>query len=221
MKKLLSILLAAIMIFCFAACGKENSKQPGPGCYVTISDKGQLVASAMFVEFPNEDKNNVDDVLKATFKSLGKEADYASAPSDYGLSITKLCGDESMAFSYYVNNQGAMSLEDEVKENDYVVAYVFQDQAAWSDAFSFFDKCRAEGTETELTLTASTYDANWNVVNAPFENAVITIDGAETQLKTDKDGKVTVKVEGTGEHIISAVSKDSVLVPPVCVITVK
>ena len=89
----------------------------------------------------------------------------------------------------------------------------------WSDTYCFFDKytVNAEaGEEISLTLKYAGYDASWNPVVLPVEGAVITIDGAATEYKTDAEGKVDVKLDKAGDIVISATSETMTLVPPVC-----
>jgi hypothetical protein len=110
-----------------------------------------------------------------------------------------------------------------VKDGDSVYAFVYADQTAWSDTYSFFDKntvTAQAGEVIELTLSYSGYDANWNTVVMPLEGAEITADGEATGLVTDAEGKVTFMVDEAGEYVLSAVSADKTLVPPVCVITI-
>ena len=54
----------------------------------------------------------------------------------------------------------------------------------------------------------------------PAAGAKIIIDGEETSFVTDENGAVTIIAElSAGEHVISAVSDNLTLVPPVCVVT--
>ena len=61
------------------------------------------------------------------------------------------------------------------------------------------------------------YDENFNLVSSPVEGATITVDGKETDVKTDKDGKAVITVKTPGKHTVSAESPEGkILVPPVC-----
>lgn len=234
MKKLTALILALFMVFAFAACKQPTGSgqtaataTPAPevkaGATVTlIGPAGEIVMAANFVPFQDYDGDgnaNIDEVLRAAHAQLNREADYATYESEYGLSMSKLCGDESGAFGYYVNNGFAMSLADAVADKDYVIAYVYQDQTGWSDIYTYFDKVSAKSGD-ELTLTALSYDADWNLVAAPLEGAVITVDGQTTDMVTDASGKVAVSVSAAGEHVISAVCDGMVLVPAICILTV-
>ena len=59
----------------------------------------------------------------------------------------------------------------------------------------------------------------WNPVFAPFAGATITIDGAASEFVTDENGQATVCFAAAGSYLLSAVSDDLVLVPPVCKVT--
>ena len=143
--------------------------------------------------------------------------------SSWGLSITKLWGDTSGSYGYYVNNTSAWSLAAPVKDGDAVYAFVYADQTAWSDVYCFFDKTAvtAEAGEViELTLTYKTYDENWNTVYKPLEGAELTADGEATGIVTDADGKAVFMVDTAGEYLVSATAEGKTLVPPVCVVTI-
>ena len=87
--------------------------------------------------------------------------------------------------------------------------------------YTYFDITEttvSENEEITLTLSGASYDDNWNPVTIAVENATITANGVDTEYKTDKDGKVTFKLEKAGTVIISAKSDTAVLVPPVCVV---
>ncbi len=196
---------------------------------VTIADKGELVAIQEEVAVTDADADGaltINDALYAAHEAAydgGAAVGYGSAMSSWGLSITKLWGDTSGSYGYYVNDTSAWSLTDAVKNGDKVYAFVYADQTAWSDTYSFFDKSAvtAEAGEViELTLSYSGYDADWNPVTLPLEGAEITADGETTGLVTDADGKVTFMVDEAGEYVVSAVASDKTLVPPVCVITI-
>lgn len=225
MKKLLSVLLVLAMLVCFAACGEKEAPK-GPGATVTIVKAGEVQVAAEFVEFKDYDqdgKYNIDEVLKAAHEALHPEKDaaYASADLGYGLSVTKLWGEETMSTGYYLNDQMAWSLLDEVKDGDYVAAFVYSDAVGFSDTYAFFDKKNADGKKVDLVLSMLGFDENWAPAVSTLEGAVITVDGKATEIKTDAAGKASVEVSGSGSHVISAVKDGMVLVAPICVVTVK
>ena len=232
MKKLISISVALIMLFgiwgisAFAEGTGASAK-----VYVTISNgEGKLVLTQE--EITVTDRNDdgiltIDEALFATHEAKyegGAAVGYGSAYTEYGLSLTKLWGDTSGSFGYYVNNASAMGLGDEVKDGDYITAFIYTDTTAYSDKYSFFDKNTLTVTADEeitLTLSAAGYDASYNPITVPVKDATITLNGEATEYNTDENGKVTMKLSKAGTYVISATSTTDTLVPPVLTVTVK
>ncbi len=233
MKKVLSLTIALLMLigmFSINAFAADTTPAADATVYVTIANKGSLVAvqEAVTVKDNNSDGVlTIDEALYAAHEAKyegGATAGYESyTHAEYGLSLKKLWGDTSGSFGYYVNNASAWSLADEVKEGDYVNAFVYADGTAWSDQYTFFDKntaTLAQNGEVSLTLSGAGYDAEYNPITVPVADATITLNGEATTYKTDAEGKVTVKIENAGKVVISATSEAATLVPPVCVATV-
>lgn len=229
MKKLLIMFLSALMIFSLT-CNFVHAEGNEIDVYVTVAIKGEFVSTYTKVSVNDADNDGsltVADALFALHEAKydgGAASGFATADTEYGLSLIKLWGDDSGFFGYQNNNTSCMSLSDEVKDGDHVYAYVYTDTENWSDAYSFFDKTTVSadgGKEVTLVLNKSGYDANWTPITLPVENAVITIDGEETESITDADGKVTIVFEEAGKYTISAKSNDVVIVPPVCIFNVK
>lgn len=225
MKKLFSVMLAFLVI---TGCVSITSfaDDTSATVYVSISNKGQLVAAQTKVTVTDIDDDNaltVNDALyavhEATYQGGAKEGYSYYTHKDYGLSIGKLWGDTSGNFGYYINNSSCWSLADPVNNGDYLNAFVYSDSKNYSDKYSFFDDFTVTAdakSNIELTLKSAVYDANWNPVTLPVANAEITVDGVKTGVKTDANGKATIQIDRAGKHIISAVSATETLVPPVC-----
>ena len=82
-----------------------------------------------------DDEIDVDEVLRELHEAYykgGADAGYASKNGDNGLRITKLWGDESGAYGYYLNNNQCWSLDDPVREGDHIKAYIYKDKARYS-----------------------------------------------------------------------------------------
>lgn len=195
--------------------------------HVTIADAGELVVSDEEVEVTDVDADGavtIGDALCCAhehFYAGGAAEGYAAEETEYGLSLTKLWGVENGgSYGYYINNASAMSLLDAVAEGDHVYAFSYADLETWSDAYAYFDVTDTAG-ETELTLSYAAFDENWNPVEMPLANAVLTIDGEETRSVTDENGKVTVSVSESGRHIVSATAADMTITPPICILTVE
>lgn len=231
MKKSISIALAAMMLI--GALGLTATAQEASSLstevYVTIADQGSLAVTQEKITVTDADGDHaltLNDALFCAHEEKypgGASAGYASAVSEYGLGLTKLWGDESGSYGYYINNASAWSLADPITDGDYVYAFVYADGTGWSDAYSYFDENTVAvqaGEELTLTLSRLGYDASWNTVVLPVEGATITVNGASTKYKTDAQGKVTVVFEQAGEVVISALGEGITLVPAVAVVSV-
>ena len=230
MKKLISIFVALIMLLgIFSISAFAENTPVTANVYVTIANAGTLVLTQEKITVTDKDndgKLNIDEALywahEAKFEG-GAAAGYGSDVGQYGLYVTKLWGDASGSFGYYVNNVSAMGLGDEVKEGDYINAFTFTDLTTWSDKYTFFDKNTLTATAEEeitLTLSAAGYDASYNPITVPVKNATITLNGEATEYKTDENGKVTMKISKSGTYVISATSATETLVPPLLTVTV-
>ena len=200
--------------------------------YVTIADgQGQLVMVNAAIDVTDVDADGaltINDALYAAHEAAyegGAEAGYAAADAGYGLSISKLWGEENGgSYGYYLNDVSAYSLLDPVADGDYLNAFVYTDLEAWSDlycTFGYREVVADAGANIILTLNMMTFDENWNPVSLPVEGAILTIDGEDSEVVTDAEGKAQFTIEAAGEYLISARSDSAILVPPVCIVTVK
>lgn len=230
MKKFLSMVLTSVILMTVALGFTAWADESKTEVFVTIAN-GSLAIAREKIKLTDTDEDGkltVNDALKLAHDAKyegGSAAGYGSSTSDWGLSMTKLWGVENGgSYGYFVNNTLASSLTDEVKNGDHIVAFVYTDTVGFSDAYSWFDSTETtvnENGEVTLTLTCGGYDGDWNYVTSPVANAKITLDGKDTGLTTDSNGKVTVKAGKAGEYIISASSDSQRLVPPVSILTVK
>ena len=228
-KKLLSIFLAALMLFGVlgvTALADDEPIAPAPITVLTsVAVRGELELALAPVTVTDRNADGVFDIDEALFAAHeqyydGGAAGYANAMTDWGLSVAKLWGDDGPSFMYYLNNGMAMGLADPVKDGDSLYAFVMGDD--YSDKYSFFEGNQVFTKEEEITLPLAlsylTFDESWNLVTAPLAGAVITVDGKETGFVTDAEGKVTVTVSGSGDVVISAKTDALVIAPPVCVV---
>lgn len=227
MTKAITLVLMLTLAVCTFAL-QAGATAESVSVTVTIAN-GTPVLSAQTVEVTDTDADGIltiNDALYCAHETAyegGAAAGYASAQSEYGMSMSKLWGIENgSSFGYYVNNASAMSLVDPVANGDYICAFVYTDLTAWSDTYSYFDVTSVtadSGKTVTLTLSAAGFDENWAPVTLPVEGATITVDGTATELVTDAEGKVTLSL-ADGSHVISATSSTLVLVPPVCLATI-
>lgn len=227
MKKLTSI-TAAFLISC-TAMSINVSAADAPNVYVTISDaKGGLALAQQEIEVSDTDgdgKLTISDALYLAHEAHyegGADAGYCAEQTAYGLSLSKLWGSENGgSYGYYLNDVFPLSLADEIKDGDRVNAYVFSDLETYSDTYCFFDISTADvtqGDELSLTLSAIAFDENYAPVNVPCVGAEIMVNGKNSGVFTDNDGKAVFTVSDSGRVIISASSDKQTLVPPVCIV---
>ena len=204
--------------------------------YVTLSDKGNVVMANKTITVTDLDASGdftVDEVLYAAHESAyegGASAGYGSAMGDYGLYITKLWGDLSGSYGYWLNNASCWSLADPVNEGDSLVAFVYQNTEVW-DSYSKFAQegysALAEVSAT-LTLEKAGYDENWNTVFSAHKGATIKVydsdfkelDADAYKVTDNGDGSYGVAVDATGVYTVVAYDNTTPIVPAVCTLTV-
>ena len=209
---------------------------------VTMVDKGEIAVGkdenkTLMAEVPvhavdlnAEGKIDIDETFKAMHETYCPGG-FESSVGQYGLSVDKLWGDTSGSFGYYVNNNSAWSLADEVKTGDSVKGFIYKDGIKWSDQYSWFDvnKCNAAvGKEVTLSLKAYEFDENYNPVEKAYAGATlgtVSADGTFTAFSnavTDKDGKAAISFDKDGTYVVSAKAPEgaSALVSPVCIVTI-
>lgn len=204
--------------------------------YVSIADKGEVVMAKDKITVTDLDASGdftVDEVLYAAHENAftgGAAAGYGSDIGAYGLYITKLWGDESGNYGYWLNNASCWSLADEVKANDYLVAFVYQNTEVW-DSYSKFAQDNYSAlaeTSATLTLEKAGYDAAWNTIFTAHKGATIKVYdtdfielNADTYKVTDNgDGTYGVTVDTIGDYTVAAYDNITPIVPAVCTLTV-
>lgn len=235
MKKTLTIAAAALFVGSLMSTASVFAEDGSVKVNVTIADdNGKLVLAQESVEVTDIDNDGaltVNDALYAAHEAKfegGADAGYSTGIGSYGLQLEKLWGiEKGINYSFYVDNTYANGLTDPVKDGSYVNAFVFQDTKTFADKYSYFDTYSENvnaGDEKELTLYRIVFDENYAPVPETVEGAKITINGEVTDLVTDAEGKVKVKVENAGKNVISAlydVSDTVKIVPPAAVLNVE
>lgn len=200
--------------------------------YITIVDsKGAFQTAYMPVTFRDVNKDKVLSIYDILYTAHGEKypdgADgFAAVENQYGLSLTKLWGEENGgSFGYFVNTQPAMDLSHKVENGDHVVAFSYTDTKENSDRFCWFDINREfvdNGDKVKLTLSTYDFDAEGNTTVVPVPDATLLFDGERTEYKTDANGYVEMPLSHPDRnHIISAVSDTEILVPPVVDIIIR
>lgn len=230
MKKFISV-LTVIMLTMTMLSVTVFAAEDKAVVYVTITDdKGLIPVAYESVQVSDFDKDGmltINDTLIGAHKAFYKdgESGYETMMGDYGLFITKLWGVENGgSYGYYHNNKMGMSLTEEVRSGDSLNAYVFVDIEGFSDTYCFFDKAQLSADKDSivtLTLKKVTFDENYMPIDVPCANAEILLNGEKTGIKTNENGEAAIKLSKSGNVIISAVSENETLVPPVCKADVK
>lgn len=204
--------------------------------YVTIADKGNIVMPKEKVSVTDCDASGdftVDEVLYAAHAEEyagGAEAGYATAETAYGLGITKLWGDTSGNYGYWLNDVSCWSLSDTVEAGNHLVAFVYQDTKVW-DSYSKFGQSNyvtpAEVPKT-LLLQKSGYDASGDTVFSAHEGAIIKvydtdfneIDEDDYKVIDNGDGTYSVTVYEVGSYYVAAYDNKIPIVPAICELSV-
>ena len=154
MKKLLAILLAAMMVFALAACGDNNTTDPdkdNPG----VSQSGENNNDES-TDNSGESNNNGDSPSNGNEWPDDKFTTHVPKPS---FASYVSCSEKSAADGYILGQYG-FSLEDEVNMDD-VRAYVeelknagFTDSVTTTDtSVSFYFAAKNPTTNVSVTLT--------------------------------------------------------------------
>lgn len=226
MKKLTALLCTLLLLL---SCAYAEAPQTITA-YVSVSDDtGALVLAFVPVTVTDTDGDGaltIADALCVAHIAHHPDgaAAFSLAPSQYGMSMTRLWGIENGgSYGYYVNDFSAFSPVDPIAEGDHIKAYAYTDLTAWSDTYSFFAAPTvtvAAGQPLDLTLSSAGYDEAWNPVTLPAAGAVITVDGVPTEVITDAQGCAQLTLTEPGSFVISAISDTQTLVPPVCIVVV-
>lgn len=227
MKKIISILVVTVLLA--AAFSMSAYAADTVNVTVTIWDGNGNAAVALetlsVTDTDNDNKLSVGDVLSAAHDKWydgGATSGYKSEQTEWGISLTRLWGDDSGSYGYYVNNQMAMSLEDEVHDGDYVAAFVYVDKKELSDSYAFIEFCSDKSSSVEKCFLVQYigWDENWNPKISPVVGATVYIDGTDSGVTTDADGYARLGIKDAGEHTVTVRSAEKNYACGVCRITV-
>ncbi len=200
--------------------------------YVTLADEGEIVMAKKMISVTDRDKSgdfNVDEVLYAAHEtgySGGAGAGYNTAVNDFGLHITKLWGNESGNYGYWLNDVSCWSLADNVKNGDSLSAFIYQNTDV-RDSYSKFGQSNyvalAETYKT-LSLQKAGYDASWNAVFSSHKGATLKIYNSDFEeldanlynVTDNDDGTYSVAVKEIGSYYVAAYDNNTPIVPAIC-----
>lgn len=198
---------------------------------MTVSKYGELLKEATLVpvELTGKEVYTLDDVFaQAHILYYDGEDGYASE----GISINKFWGHETQMIGYRVNGETPL-LDYVVNNGDYVEAFLYKNKWPDTEAYTKFDKYKAEMRAKEvfeLVLSQESYDADWNTVFYPCDGATVLIDGVTTDYATDENGLAEITFDEPGTYTVSAQMTKTVegqlepvpaITAPVCEVTVK
>lgn len=247
MKKLKGLSLILCITMLMSLCNFSAYANGKINVAITISRYGEIVSDTngdfvaeAKVSLTGKSSYTLDDVFREAhnlYYSGGAEAGYATEVGDYGLGVTKVWGDTSGKFGYQINH-GTVSVwgpTETVNDGDYIDLCIYENYWPDTESYAIFNEYTKTftGNETELTLTESYYDEYYNVLFKPCQNASITVNGTDTGILTDANGKFTLEFAESGEYIVSAKKTKQVfnaltteyetvnaLAAPVCIINV-
>ena len=232
----------------------DNTPAADATVHMTVSVEGSLATAKdgtlmadREVTVKDLDGNGIltyDEALAAAhdeYYNGGAAAGYGTATHEqYGLYLTKLWGDESGAFGYWVNDTSCNSLSDPVKADDYLTAFVYKDKTGYSDAYTKFEKKEYKtiaGQALEVKEYKASYNRHYNLIfDTSNKEKVLVYDSnfkpvsdehyeivtrySTSSTETTYRYEITFKdISGTC-YLVSSSGEDSVIVPAVAKVTV-
>ena len=236
-RKAIALVLLIAMMFSImptAVWAETTDNNPDTTtAYVTIVDQGIIVMAHQKVTVTTSSAI-IDDFLKQAHEDSYEDGASAGYATSNGW-LSKLWGDTSGNFGYWLENVPANSLTDKVSNNAYIVAainqHIYSHEEPWRDTYSYFNDDTAV-IENGLALELELHGREW-ADPYPLADAVITIDGKATGYTTDENGKAVIALPELSQydenwkllpetHIVSAIAPTGItIVPPVCEVTVK
>ena len=243
-KRLLAMILAVVMATGLVPVLAEGIETEVT-VFVSVSQYGEIVKDRngndmvyQPVTLTGKEDYTLDDVFLAahtTYYEGGADGyDAAFSEQYHDISVEKLWGDSSGKFGYQVNGgtEPVGGGSHPVENGDRVDIALYQNTYPDTEAYATFDVIKKDAyldEMFELTLTyGSGYDESWNMLFSPCEGATITINGVETAVVTDENGKAAITLDEVGSYVISAkkcktLNQETVpaITAPVCVVEAK
>lgn len=208
--------------------------------YLTVSHCGEIAEdkngnsiALSPITLSGQESYTLDDLFLRAHEEFypDGESGYASSEGGYGLAVNKFWGNDSGLFGYQVNYTSdiVMGPTHILSNGDHIDAYILKNSYPDTELYTAFSKSNLSicpEKAFEVTLNEFSYDENFNLVSSPCANAVITLNGSETEITTDTDGKAVLTLDEEGTFIISAKKTKTVndqtvtaITAPLCLVT--
>lgn len=223
----LCILSGIFGIYVFAE-NAEKTPAKEVTVYVSLAVSGENALAYEEIKITDTDGDGKLTVSDALFRAHennyegGAAAGYRTEKIDGITRISMLWGDESGAYGLRVNDLICPGVMAPVTEGEHIYAYVYTDKDTLTDSYCFFDTNVATVTKygkVTLLLTSSETTPDGDVSDIKRSFATITVNGKETEYKTDEEGSVTVRFDEIGTYTVS-IKSNEYTVPPVCTVYV-
>ncbi len=239
MKKILSLLLSMVLIISSFSQVVLATESESIAVYVSASKYGEFIADKLGNSIVNreiilseKEEYTLNDVFDALHQNYydGEEG-YKTEIGDYGEYITRFFGDESGNFVYQVNfgAEDVWGPTHIVKNGDNVDFCINKSFYPDTESYTKFSNKEAVayvGDTVEFILEESEYTAD-GLTFFPCTDALLTINGEETEALTNEEGKTVLSFEEAGVYVVSAkksklVEEEAVtaISAPFCVVTV-
>ena len=148
-----------------------------------------------------------------TDHSANGASDFTTEESSYGLFITKFWGEQNSSVAYVLNNAFASSLTTELKRNDVICAYFYDDTVNWSDIYTYIDGKTTISVNNDIAYTVKGLASSGEVMPKGATVKVYNSEGAEVTdiassvgadgtfvLNFAQAGNYRVEVSGTASY---------------------
>lgn len=226
MKKILSIILAVTMLLTslvFSTTALADEEEPVVISY-SVCDYGMLTLEPTEIEVTADlsdkyaelvgynDTLEVPTVLDATIAAhifmFGEDfMEYAPLKIDAsGYPISSAFGEETSSLTYRNNGISCWSMDEALTDGGYVEFMFYQDTIGYSDSYVYFNARKivaGVGKKTVITATKECYDSEWNIVELPASNIMVTLNGYDIGT-TDENGQISFVFDEEGDYKLSA-----------------
>lgn len=243
-KRILSLLLTFVMVLGMVtvpAFAEGECQTASVTAFVSVSKYGDFVkdkngdsVALAEVTLSGKESYNLNDLFTALHSTLcGEDNGYSTVSGDYGLYVTKFWGNETSNLGYQMNGGKAYvgGLDTAVNNGDCVDVSIYQNYYPNTENYTVFESYKDDAYVNEpfeIKLSQASYDENYNFVFSPCAGAKIIVNGSETEVTTDSEGKATLNFETAGDYVVSAKKtklsgEDDVtaITAPVCLVKAK